>query len=227
VRAWACASLLAALLHWRGRCGMGGGWRAAAAAEVLSIRRRAAQCLRLMCGWRRRALMRGLAQQRRSASLLLWRHRSLARGTAGWRHATRGRRLELLKLRVGFAAARAALHAWREGALTAARDCSRSDRLRSQRPAAIAYAAAMSISPRISPRSHSARVDRERRPAAPPSPPRTPLAPRPPLCAAAWDAWVGQHAERVHARAQCGRAAAFWRLSRLIAATNTWQEACL
>ena len=62
---------------------------------------------------------------------------------------------------------------------------------------------------------------------AAPDPTHATLAPRRPLCAAAWDTWVGQHAERVHARAQCGRAAAFWRLARLIAATNAWQEACL
>ena len=68
------------------------------------------------------------AQQRRSASLLLWRHRSLARAAAGWRHAARGRRLALLRLRVGFAAARAALHAWREGAAAAA--AAERDRLR-------------------------------------------------------------------------------------------------
>ena len=164
--------------------------------------------------------MGGLAQQRRSASLLLWRHRSLARGAAGWRHAARGRRLALLMLRVAYAAARVALHAWREGAATAARARLRSARLGSRRPAALAQAAAKSISPR----SRSARV---RSPAAAPSPPHAPLAPRPPLCAAAWDAWVGRHAACMHARAQCGRAAAFWRLSRLIAATNTWQEVCL
>ena len=68
---------------------------------------------------------------------------------------------------------------------------------------------------------------RRAQPAGARSPPaHAPLAPRPPLCAAAWEAWASQHAARVHARAQCGRAAAFWRLSRLIAATNAWQRAC-
>ena len=193
-----------------------------------------------------------LTLTRTPTTTLTRRHRTLACGAAGWRHAARGRRLALLRLRVGFAAARAALHAWREGAVAAARARLRSARLGAQRPSALAAAAAHSISPRsqsrdsispqisISPRARAAAAPSHPRsparraaagsPASPPPPhaPHQLLAPRPPLCAAAaWDAWAGQHAERVHARAQCGRAAAFWRLARLIAATNAWQEACL
>ena len=203
-----------------------------------------------------------LTLTRTPTTTLTRRHRTLACGAAAWRHAARGRRLALLRLRVGFAAARAALHAWREGAVAAARARLRSARLGAQRPSALAAAAAHSISPRsqsrdsisprisISPRARAAAAPYLRSPAraaaghtrsparraaagspASPPPPHAPhqlLAPRPSLCAAAaWDAWAGRHAERVHARAQCGRAAAFWRLARLIAATNAWQEACL
>ena len=203
-----------------------------------------------------RTLTLTLTLTRTPTTTLTRRHRALACGAAGWRHAARGRRLALLRLRVGFAATRAALHAWREGAVAAARARLRSARLGAQRPSALAAAAAHSISPRsqsrdsisprISPRSRAAAAPSLRSPAghtrsparraaagspASPPPPHAPhqlLAPRPSLCtAAAWDAWAGRHAERVHARAQCGRAAAFWRLARLIAATNAWQEACL